>query len=242
MREDDGLEGMWSEGREHRQYPKPKPRKTEPRQAKPSDQHRHLAGINDTKPEDVSDKVWALAQYWLRVGTETWGRRPPVNLASFASRLGAVINEDPVIRKWTKRPKGRTRPEHLTLCFQSAVDIFWDSLEVGWPKDATIQFYFLGEEHWHQWRDRGESVIWVRDLKKYGKPVQPMEQVPRDEVERMRQDRSHKEYIRRVAADRDREGTSPPTPEERAEHYRVRREFAARAGKVRKQERKTDDE
>jgi hypothetical protein len=197
---------------------------------------------SDQKPGEVSDKVWALAQYWLRVGTETWGRRPPVNLASFSTRLHTVINNDPEVKKiLRKKYKHGTTSEYLTRIFQASVDIFWDSLEEGDPNDATIQFTFLGED-WEFWLERGMDRVWVQDLKKYGKPIKPMPQVPREKVEQMKAEASQRAYMQRLKDDRLLDGTHHATEEERAEHYRVRREFAARAGKVRNREGNTDDE
>lgn len=159
---------LWEEGASESQ-PEPRRKSTskgwQPRQERRSRQQTYdrPKSSSKTKPAEVSDRVWGLAEHWMERGTAALGKRPPmVNQAEFAKRLHAAIQAD----RATVRLLRERGADHLNDILARMVDIFWAEIERG-QEGAVLQMLFL--DSWDALMDRAQTAFMVDWLKDHGK-------------------------------------------------------------------------
>ena len=188
------------------------------------------------RPEEVSERVWGLAQQWVEVGTETTGQRPPVRLPEFSQRLDKTLRQTKFIRFVLNGPR-----QLDMLTFEDGMDyandlvsrmvrLFWDNLEVG-TKLGVAQFVFL-EDDWDYLLERARTAIQVDWVKKYGRPVTPMKTYNKGEnpYHQAMKEYREMEYSRQILANWD--DTPPPTQAERDSRRDTLHRFRNRSGMV----------
>lgn len=223
---------------------------TRPRKAHPARKHRkpnHVPGTQfparNQKPPEVSDLVWGLAEMWVEQGTQTFGRRPPVNLPEFSKRLSEKINTDPDVKRMLspKRFNPETgyvqrvdlspeqvaqRIERVNGILARMIEIFWENLEEGDQNTSSLQFKFLGDEWDQTWYDAEVSVD-VRDIRSKSDEIttRPMNFRMADPAQVRARENARK--VRQYLRDHpDEKHPDPPSPEQREQTRKRIRDFA----------------
>lgn len=120
-----------------------------------------------SRPAEVSERVWGLAEFWIQRGEVALGTRPAVNLPEFSKRLQAAIQADQDIRKAIERPEGQNPaevgPEYVNDLISVMIENFWDTLAEG---DKTHhQFKFLRDD-WDDLYVAAETSLRVKRILK----------------------------------------------------------------------------
>lgn len=139
-----------------KQYSKPSSRGRSPRLEFPST----TRPATNTKPTEVSDRVWANAQDWKDRGRDVFDRPVPVNQGQFAKRLNEKIKADKDLQK-SLRKHG---PEYVNDLLSWMIEKFWSNIEVGQDNTSALQFAFLNDE-WDDLMYRGETYLHVKQMK-----------------------------------------------------------------------------
>lgn len=201
----------------------------EPRSPAPS-RSTASASSAQTKPPDVSERVWAHTEYWLDKATEVFGKRPPINRAEFSRRFAERIRSDKAF--WAnidRRGKLRDKEKRLRYIndqISLMTDKFFDHLDLGDENTAALQFKFLDDE-WAHWRYEAEVSLDVRALNRGladgtvrtlpantggADPEKSSKRAVRRSLAQFR-----REYLRENPPDQPADLPDPPTPAERAQ-------------------------
>lgn len=124
------------------------------------------------RPDEVSERVWGLAEQWMEAGEAHFGRRPPVNQAGFSKRLKAKINSDPQLLPWLKKGPGYWERfetwddgfEFVNDVVARAIEMFYEYLTEDQKNSAALQFAFLNDE-WDEWIYQAIDSVKIRWIK-----------------------------------------------------------------------------
>jgi hypothetical protein len=189
-RSDSDPTSVWDEAGGEESAPERAPRRSPRRSARPQrdltrgDRPQSRAQRN-VRPEEVSERVWEMADQWLELGEAHFGKRPPVNRQEFSKRLSAKINSDPNLRKWLKiRPerwqstfggKWEAGSDFVNDVLARAVEMFWRYLTNDQSNSASLQFAFLDDE-WDEWIYQATTAVkveWAQRKGDWSKPELP---------------------------------------------------------------------
>lgn len=133
-------------------------------QSRSADKPRTASSV---KPDEVSDRAWSIAQFWIQEGEKTFGQRPPVNLAEFSRRLQNVIVGNPEMVSAIQGAEGRNQDEcgaeYVEDLVMEMVVVFWRELTQGDTLTPGLQFKFLVDE-WDRLEDRCRTTLRVRRI------------------------------------------------------------------------------
>jgi hypothetical protein len=152
----------------------------------PRSQPRRSTGPRDiprasrnTRPDEVTERMWGLAGQWLELGEARLGQRPAINLPEFAKRFAAKVNSDRELLSWAWKvyPGSRwsTGADFVNDVIVRMIELFWDHLTVEQTNTPSLQFAFL-EDEWDEWAYQALTslkVAYYRENGTWEKPVLP---------------------------------------------------------------------
>lgn len=126
-----------------------------------------------SRPPEVSEDVWVLAQQWITEGEKKFGRRPPVNTVNFAVSFSEKINSTWDLRKWVQGPDEKwertlwnSGQEFVVDVISRMIRMFYDHLTEDQTRESA-QFDFLHEE-WDEWVYQALTSAQVSEYQAHG--------------------------------------------------------------------------
>lgn len=158
----------------------PSPRRRTPAPARKQEPSVSAPGSRTQRPDDVSENVWNLAQYWMLKAEETFGSRPPVNLVKFSRRLNEVVQNDRLVQDLLNSHSDPERCDRrVRMVLEHAVKLFFEyGTEIADEGSPALQFKFLRDE-WDYWIDMAYTSIRVKHSRPYAGP-QPRRASPEE--------------------------------------------------------------
>lgn len=165
---------------------KKQPERSRPRRkVRARDQGRvFVAGPpKDLRPDEVSERVWGIAEQWLETGAAHFGKPVAVNKREFAKRLATKIRNDRSLGVWLRRPPDfwdyfgswDDGYDFVNEVLAKMSDLFWGHLIEAQKNIPAIQYDFLDRE-WDEWVYQAVTAIqvaWLKDHESWGKPGLP---------------------------------------------------------------------
>lgn len=132
------------------------PKRTQARKTTPEKR----TPARNTRPSEVTEDVWRLAEQWIELGTSALnGNRPYVSHYEFAKRFSTKCNEFRPLRKFRKE----FGQEHTVSVLTFMIEFFWDGLTEG-DTDAVHQMKFLRDD-WESLFDRATTAFAVQAIR-----------------------------------------------------------------------------
>lgn len=131
----------------------------------------------NTRPPEVSERVWGLAEQWLEMGEAQFGKRPPVSKVEFSKRLDTRILADERLQRWLRISPERWQEvfpgvwnsgiEFVNDVLYRMLELFYENLTEDQKNTSALQFAFLNDE-WDEWSYHAVTSVQVKWFKTNG--------------------------------------------------------------------------